>query len=297
MWLITTIFAYFFLAAGSLFDRLLLTKKRLSPYSYAFTVGALGGFAVLLVPFGLSRLSLPGLLLSLSAGAVWIAALFALYSAISKSEVTRVVPAIGAFLPFFTFLLSFLVFPEKMEFQLYYIFVLALLSAGGFLISWKKEGGVDVGRAVFAAFLFGLGFLLMKGAYQKQTFLSAFIWMRIGGFIAALLLLLFRKTRDDVFRKHNIVKQKTPLFLIIGQLVSGAGFLLQNYAVSEASIAQLPLINALEGTRYVFLIIFVFLLEKARPGILIETMSGRGLLQKITAILLICAGLILLSFQ
>ncbi len=70
---------------------------------------------------------------------------------------------------------------------------------------------------------------------------------------------------------------------------------LQYYAVFLAKAGQVPLINALEGTRYVFLLFFVSILGYWKPQILKEEVSKDVILQKIVAIILIGGGLAFLA--
>ena len=83
--------------------------------------------------------------------------------------------------------------------------------------------------------------------------------------------------------------------LLLGQTLGGLSLVLQYYAVFLVKPGQVPLINALEGTRYVFLLFFVFLLGKWKPQLLKEEISREVLLPKILAILLIGGGLALLA--
>jgi hypothetical protein len=81
----------------------------------------------------------------------------------------------------------------------------------------------------------------------------------------------------------------------LGQIFGGLGIISQYYAIFLAKPFQIPLINALEGTRFIFLLAFVFLLALWRPEILKEEIKGKILIQKIIAILLIGGGLALLA--
>ena len=112
-WFLIIILAYFFLAIASLVDRYLLAGPLSNPGAYTFFVGLLGGLSLIFTPFGFYVPDLSQIALSLLAGAVWILALFLFYLAISKSEVSRVAPAIGGFLPLFTFFISFVFFSKR----------------------------------------------------------------------------------------------------------------------------------------------------------------------------------------
>ena len=299
-WFLIIILAYFFLAIASLVDRYLLAGPLSNPGAYTFFVGLLGGLSLIFTPFGFYVPDLSQIALSLLAGAVWILALFLFYLAISKSEVSRVAPAIGGFLPLFTFFISFVFFPKEMEISPFYGLVFLFLILGSVLItSEKKEKVAFKGLCLpaLAAFVFALGFFLSKLVYLEQSFISGFIWMRVGGLLAVLFFLFFPQIRQAVFKQKPDFKKRISIPFILGQACGSFGAILQNYSISLAEINQIPIINALEGTRYVFLLLFILILSRKLPYFLKKEISKQTFLQKALAILFISAGLILLALK
>jgi len=300
MWLFFIILAYFLLALASLIDRYLLAGPLPKPKVYAFFVNILGFLALLLLPF-LPFPDLNQVLLSLLAGAVWTLAVFVLYLAIFKSEVSRVMPAIGALLPIFSLAISFLFLAKKIEISLNYLLALFLLILGGVLITLERRKKSislkNLSLSALAALVFGLGFFLAKLVYLNQSFVSGFAWMRIGGALAALLFLFSSETRQAVFVQKTAAKKQALFPLILGQAFGGLGFILQSYSVSLAKIEEIALINALEGIRYVFLLLFISILGRKLPSLLKEKLAKRILGQKILATLIIVAGLALLALK
>ena len=71
--------------------------------------------------------------------------------------------------------------------------------------------------------------------------------------------------------------------------------MLQNWAIALVPLASLAFLNAMEGVRYVFLLLFAVLISLMFPKILKERISPKILLQKIIAVLLIAAGLVILA--
>ncbi|MDP1709666.1 MAG: hypothetical protein Q8L21_02155, partial [Candidatus Komeilibacteria bacterium] len=90
---------------------------------------------------------------------------------------------------------------------------------------------------------------------------------------------------------RQVTDAKVGGLFLFGQVAGAMSFVLVNYAISLASVT---LVNALQGLQYVFLLIMVLLLAKWYPRVLSEHLKGWTLVQKIAAILLIGAGLILL---
>jgi len=279
LWLLITILSYFFFALVSLIDRYLLTGPLPHPKVYAFYVGMLGLLALVLVPLGFYFPGIENLFWSLLAGAVWILATYFLYLAIYHNEVSRVIPAINGLLPVLT----------------YFILVITSFEKG--LIDWKYLLPLlqDLKFPLMAAIFFAFGFLLMKRVYLTQPFISGFIWMRLGGVLTGLLFLVLGNIKETVFQKKPITQKKVLLPFIFAQVFSAGAFFLQNYAVVLARLDQIPLINALEGTRYLFLLGLVFILAKKAPHLLKEEMEGRVLKQKLIATLLIIIGFAFLA--
>ncbi len=119
--------------------------------------------------------------------------------------------------------------------------------------------------------------------------------MRIGGVLIGLSFLAFSEVRQTVFDFRPKRKKEAILPFFLGQIIGGGAFVLQNYSVALAKINQIPLINALEGVRYVFLLFFIFLISRRFPKLLKEETTTLSLRQKILGILLISAGLSLLA--
>lgn len=301
LWLIITIVAYFFLAIVSLFDRYFLVGAIPNPKIYTFNVGIIWFFICLfLIPLGIT-LPGPGLIiLGLIAGLIRIVAILFLTEAIVKSEISRVIPSIGGFLPIFTFFLFFLYFPKTEIINLFQLAAFVLLIFGSVLISLKKPSlkifnFETLKYPVISAFLFALSFFLMKILFLETNFLGGFFLTLFGGGLGAVIFLLFPQVRKSIF-SQNFTPKISGLFLL-GQVFGGLGVVSQLYAVFLAKPGQVPLINALEGIRYLFLLFFVFLLSGWRPNLLKEETEKTTIIQKLIAVLFICAGLAFLAIK
>jgi len=300
-WLIVTILSYFFLALVSLFDRYLLIRSNLNPYSYTFFIGISWFFiAPFLIPFGLNFEALQASIFAILAGIFSVPAILFLSKGILKSEVSRVVPAIGGFLPIFTFLLFLFFIPQRESLNLFNIISFFLLISGSILVSSEKFSFKDFNLKnlkypILSAFFWSLRFFLTKLSFFKLNFATGFFLILIGGAVFSLTFLFFRKIRKQIFSSKPSFKI-SGLF-ILGQIFGGIGVLLQNFAVFLAKPFQVPFINALEGTRYVFLIFFVWFLSIFNPRILKEKIRGKILYQKIFSVILIGTGLAILALK
>lgn len=302
IWFLTAISAYCLFAISSLLDRYLLVGPLPHPRVYAFYGGLFGIItAFFLVPFGFQVLPWPQIGFAFLAGTLRIFALWALYFAIFKSEVSRVVPAISGFLPIFSFFLFLIFFPSLIIPNFWQILSLIFLILGSVLISLNKPNlrflsFKNLKYPILAAALFAGEFFLIKLVYlNKELFLPGFIWMRFFGAVPLVFFLISADTRKLILKQKPINQKLILIPFIFNQGLSGLAYGLQNFAVFTANPGQVPLINALEGIKHVFLLSFIFVLSKKFPHLLKEEMKGKALLQKVLAVFLIIIGLIFLT--
>jgi len=328
LWLIFTIFAYFLLALGAIIDKVLLAGPMPNPKVYAFYVGLLGILVLALAPFGFEVPELTVIGMAFLSGGLWIFALFALYEALRRYEVSRVIPAIGGIMPVFTLVLSYFFAWQAggtvENFNFLKIVSFVFLITGSVLITLEKKKKIaikeNIQLSALAAFLFSLSFVTAKLVYLQQPFVSGLIWIRISGFVVALFFLFFKEVRNELFQKRRMFQKKIKrehflkqpqakiavlkwtkpkviaLFLFNQLMAAGAG-VLQNLAVYLAPIFYLAFINALEGTRYVFLLALTIVISFKFPQVLSEKITRRILFQKTLAVFLIISGLLILAFS
>ncbi len=302
-WLLIAIFAYFLLAVVSLVDKYLLTGPISSPRVYAFYVGILGILFLVFIPW--VGFYIPGIwqiILALLAGAFFIYGLFWFFKALRLFEPSRIIPAIGGSLPVFTFLFIFIFTGGRENLRPWEFLAFILLLSGSILITYEKVKKITLKSfriAAIAAFFLSLGFVLAKYVYMEQPFWPGFIWIRIGAFLMALcfLLIFFKEIKEAIFTSgQNLTgSKKIAMIFFSNQAVGASANLLQNWAIALAPLAGVAIINALQGIQYVFLLIFTIFLSLKFPHFLKEEISKKTIFQKIFAILLIGAGLALLT--
>ena len=291
-WLIVIISAYFLFALVSLGDKYLL-KGPPNPKIYAFYVGVLGILALLLAPFvGFSIPGIFGILFCLLAGAMYVFAILGVYEGLEKFEASRIIPAIGGFMPLFIFCLIYLFSGGEEILGFKEILAFILLIFGSIFVTWdplKKISFKSLQISAITAFLFALCFVLTKYVYLILPFWTGFIWIRISAFLIALFFILFKEVRKEIFSKKSSFSKKTSAFFLFNQAIGAGAFILQNWAIALAGLAYLSIISALQGTQYVFLFILTTLILK-------EGLSQKVILQKFFAIILIGIGLAFLAF-
>ena len=117
MWIFITIGAYFINAGVYVADKFLLSKKVHSSIAYAFYVGMWSIFNVGLLFFWPWLPNLQEMTLDLLAGFLFLVTLVFWYKALHQSEASRVVPIVGALVPVFSFILSFVFLGETLSSQ------------------------------------------------------------------------------------------------------------------------------------------------------------------------------------
>jgi drug/metabolite transporter (DMT)-like permease len=300
-WLIVALISYFILAAVFLADKYLLTGPIPSPRAYVSYVGMLGLLVLLLCPFvGFSFPGFHQIILSFSAGVFFIFGLFWFYKALRLFESSRVVPALGGLLPIFTFILIYIFSGGREGLSLSGFLSFIFLVSGTVLIVYRKSKKITSGSLKFAAlsaFFLAFYFVFSKYVYLSQPFWSGYILIRAGGAIAgAGFFFSSSETRKEIFKNRKPLSGRTAGIFLFNQAMGAGGNILQNWAVALAPLAYLAVINALQGTQYVFLLVFTIFLSLKFPRILKEEISRDIIFQKIAAIMLIGAGLAILAF-
>ena len=293
-WLFIAIIAHFLLAVVFTIDKFLLSKTVLRPVAAAFYVGLLsGGASLLLVPLGFYWMSFWQIIVSFAAGSAFIFAILFFYRLIRTNEVSIIAPIVGGAVPIFTLILTCLLLGEWLAINQLIAFF--LLVFGGVIMLLPKKNKSDLKKTkgfflltILTAFLFALSFVLTKFVFVEQSFINGFIWVRLGGILGACMLFLIPNTRRTILKTSKSVRIKVGGLFISNKILSAFAFVLLNYAIYLGSV---PLVNALQGVQYVFLLIIVLFLSKKFPQIIKEQISRGVIFQKVTGILFIVFGL------
>lgn len=318
MWIFITIGAYFVNAGVYVADKFLLSKKIHSSIAYAFYVSVWSIFNVCLLFLWPWMPSPRELALDLLAGFLFLVTLVFWYKALHQSEASRVVPLVGALVPIFSCIFSFIFLGEVLNKQQLIAFV--VLICGGILISIKdtklyiyqqvinkikKIWGELLGKihakyqpssrllinSIFSAVFFAAYYVLMKYIYLHQPFIGSFAWSRLGSFIGALLMLSVPDWRYAIASQQKGAKTTmNMLFFLTVRFFAAMAFIIINWAISLGNVA---IINALQGSQYLFLFLIILIVSVKFPKILNEQLGGGVFVQKIIGTLMICLGLYL----
>jgi len=132
----------------------------------------------------------------------------------------------------------------------------------------------------------------MKYIYMHQPFVGGFVWSRFGTFLGALLILLVPAWRSMILEHQKDSKSPGNMaFFLTVRLAAALAFIVLNWAISRGNVA---IINALQGTQYLFLFALVLLISSKFPKILSEELGRGVLMQKLIGVFLVGLGLYIL---
>ncbi|MFH1968492.1 MAG: DMT family transporter [bacterium] len=295
-WLIVIILAYFFFSLSSLGDKLILSGES-KPKAYTFYVGLFGLSVLLFIPFmEFGFPSKKAIILIVSEAIIYLLAVYAMFSAVKKFEVSRVATTMGATMPIFVFALTWIFWSgQTMSKTNLLAFVLLLL--GSIIISLEKNFIAKNGYlkiTLLASLLFSVDYILTKAIFLTEPFLLGLFWMRMFAVLFALVFLLSKNARKEIFSKQAFLNKKTGALLAFTQTSGGVANILQAFAISLVPVSLLPILNSLRGIQYTFLFLITLFFSFFLPKILKEEISKKIILQKTAAIIIIVSGLALL---
>lgn len=310
-WVLVALLSYLLLAIANIGDKFLVDTVIKNSKAYALVVCVLGMLVFLVAPWFLSWPGFYLFIYNVFNGVVFGLAIWLLFESLKRGEASRVLVLIGGATPIFSLILSILILKESFTpLQLIGIFLIFLgLLAIVFLpkkssliakiLKWLRLSDNNIGLSLYtslaSAFLYALYFVLTKIAYDYQSFISAFIWTRLGALLLVLLFLfnpLVLKEIRNLFRRPK--KDKSNILVILNQIIGSLGFILQNYAVFLA--ASVVLVNSFQGIQYAFILIFSAILSIFAPKIIKEEFTKRIVLQKSLSVLLIAIGIFLITY-
>lgn len=280
-------------------DKALLTAgTRISrPVKYAFLSAVMAGLAVIVFPWVRSWPTVFLLEWAVLAGVFRIGALWCFFAALKEGEPSRVVPVAGSIVPLATLVLAAVFLGETLAAS-QAAAVLFLIAGGAFLSVKITAGGLSarvIGLTVLAGILFAANSVVMKFAYDaSDSFLAAFMYSRLMEAAAAAVLLgplMLRMPKEKKKKVKPRKSQITGAVFVSNKALAAGAFLLQSYAIDLGSVS---VVNALQGTQYVFLLALAWAVSRYRPKWFREEMGRVSLWQKVAGIGLVVLGLVLL---
>jgi len=305
-WFSIALTAYALLAFVNIIDKTLLGRFIKDPRAYTFLVGACGLLAIVLAPFGFHLLPWNLLQVALIAGVWQFLALHWFFRALRIGEVSRVIPLIGGGVPLFTTLLAHWLLGNT--FHIFSLLAIILLTLGGVVIVYVPtehhwwSSLIQRFRhhrrhqylilAVASAFSFALSFTLSKFVFDASDFVTGFIWVRIGTFLASCSLLLIPSVRSHLHHTLTHFLSSTGALFAGNQLLGAIVIVLQSYAIALGNVAY---VQALQGVQFAFVFIAALIASVITPHLLREYLTSRVLIEKSIALALITIGTAMLA--
>jgi drug/metabolite transporter (DMT)-like permease len=275
-------------------DKVLLKQPETKDLkSYVFWLGAISIFGLILIPFGFTMPPLWVAGLSFGTGALQLVAVYYYYAALKSGEASQTLAVMGGFSPVFTALFGIPLLKKQLGGASLIAF--ALLTAGGFVMFFAER----VPRrkmlvlVITASVLFGWVNVLDKVVYDNTNFVSGYVFFTLGTFAGAMAILLPRSWRNDIMTESEQAEPINRFWYFFNRFVAGVGSFLTYYAISLTNPA---LVDAITAVRYVIIFLGAYLLTKLRPQWLCEIFTGRVLVGKAVATLMVVAGLVVLGY-
>lgn len=294
-WITITIIGYTLLAVEAVMSKYILAGRMKGWRLYTFYVGIFSLFTLVLSPFGLKWGGTIPFLITFFSGIIFYISLGFLFSALLRSSTERVYTLQGASITLLTLLFSFLLLGEIV--YLSKIIAIVLLVIGGFFISFKFYRGRFFSgwqKVIIAALLSSVSLIMLKYSYNGQSFITGYVFNRMGIFSGALLSLAVPAFRREILNnwKKKSVRQNTVNLIgtIIAKTIAGIAMLLINYAIYLGSVS---VVCALVSVQYLLTFAFVFGLSFYFRKIFVQHMTWQNIFSKIVGIALITAGTIL----
>lgn len=292
-WVILSLLSRALWAADNIVDKLLRGKHLPDSLVLTLIAGISALFLSIIITIfnGLMWIGVVPVVFITFAGASQIVAIFAFYQAISKEEISRVIP-LFQFIPPLVLILSFLFLGEVLTFSNYIAFMLILI--GGFLISLQKIGGIFKLREAFwwmmlSSLIYAVQAVILKSLYVNHSFWDLTAYLGFAEFLPILILLLLVANFRDRFTKSlRNLKPAGWLLLILGMIFITTATLSGLRAFVTGPVG---LISAFRGFQSVFVLIYAVVLSIWLPKILKEELGKGVLIVKVVAIFLMMIGI------
>ncbi len=292
MLILLIILQYFVLSTLDISDKFLISKRKVEPLSYTFYTVVFGILLAVIWPWVYASLPLSSVILDMGAGVWFTLAALVFYTTLAEGEVSRVVPFVYGIVPVFD--IAFQAIFRISDLHVQQAAALCLLIPGALLLTYKRGKflGRHVAMKVLAAGMISSYNLLWHFSSQTGPVLNSLIWNRVGATVIALSFLLVPGVQKRIFTvKHVKQKKNTSVVFLIKQFVGGLNFTFMSFLYSAGSV---PIVDGLQGFRYLFLLAGSLFLSKKHKHIVEEDVNHREVWQKTFAIGLIFLGTLIL---
>ncbi len=308
-WLLLATAGQFLNAIVAILDKHLVSDKgtstaTLRPFVYAFYTCLLTGawVAVYLLGFlpfpdnfyvpSFANVQHPTLVvvsLALLAAYTFFMALVSMYDALRQADASDVMPVIGAVAGLASFAMNYYFLDGRLSPT--FILGVVLLSLGTFLVSRARFDYKIALVTLHSGIFFAFHYITMKGLFIETNFDNGFFWSRIAFVGFGLSLLMVPAYLDKIKAQTSTTSRASGLLIIGTKVVAGvAAFML----LKATDWGDVTVVQALDGLKYVFIIVLSFIFASFLPEVKEEVSDGKMLLRKLLYIALITVGFVVL---
>ncbi|MDD1739591.1 MAG: hypothetical protein LUQ30_01895 [Methanothrix sp.] len=282
-WFVLSLLGAAAFAATGIIDKLLLGRFVQKPLAYLAALVIMQQALIPAIPFYLGW------------GWLFPQALYALATGAFQKEETSRIAALVYIFPIFVFLGSFLFLGESLHGDDYLGGSLLVCSA--VLISYRpgQQARLSISPVLkhMAVFWFFTAAYALASKYLLgfMTEWHLILWSSLGSFLAILPILWHKEMRRECkayFRGGAFLF----LALFANEILDFLGRGAFIFAYAQGSVA---LVSSLAALQPFITLLYVILLGRFFPGVLVEEMDRKALVIKVAAVLLIVAGVYLVS--
>lgn len=277
VWLLLATVGQLLNAFVAILDKYIVSDERAlpRPFVYAFYSCLVTGFWIVIYIFGfipgLGEIGFPQLGnvqspsiqvvgMSFLAAYTFFMALVSLYDALKRADASDVMPVIGAVSAISSFGMSSLFLDIRPAEN--FVWGIALLSTGTLLVSQGRFQLKTAINTIHSGIFFALHYITMKGLFTETSFDDGFFWSRIGFVFFALSLLLVPAYWEKITAQTKTTSRKAGVLVVFTKVLAGiAAFML----LKATDWGDVSVVQALDGLKFVFILILSILLGKRIP--------------------------------
>ncbi|MBN2043303.1 MAG: EamA family transporter [Candidatus Aenigmarchaeota archaeon] len=293
-WVVFALLGYFFFAVGNIVEKIIRVGHIKNSMAFAILLGFYEIVFILLIPFyGLNFVAWPFAIAATFAGVLRIFAFLPYAEALSKEEVSRLVP-VWNLIPIFTVLMAFLFLGENLAANFIISFV--LIFAGSVLLTMRSKKNLFRPNKAFllmliSSFVYAAQAIVLKFAYAELNFVHGLIWMSIGTLVTTMFLLSRKNFR--IIAKEEILENASKRMIIIFMVFSILGLYFTTLAISIGSVS---IVEVMGGFQMVFVFIIASVFAFRLPSMVREKLTLKSISIKIFCIILMLFGLFFLYY-
>ncbi len=297
-WIPIVFGSYFLFAVSNIFDKVLRSNFVKNSFTLVILNGSIsfviGAILVLSRPIILAAPNLPLIVIS---GALSTIAAMVYFIALSKSEVSRIIPILISVLPIFVLILGYAFLGEALTQFQFLAFI--LIVSGGVVISIQKVKGafkltMSFWLMLLSAFLYAVSTVILKYGLQSSNFYTTQAIFQIGAFVGALLILAYCIATKRIKLRMLAYRPKAVIIASANQVIYFSGRLIYNVALTIAPVA---LVVSFGGFQGLYILALTVLLSLYFSGILKEEIKRDIILVKLSALGLMIVGVAILAYM